>query len=73
MFQTLKMSYTDFYIRLEHKFSRNIYSEEELASPTRLSTLEKYYKIFDKSLTVTILLKSTLNNNLTLMKLSTID
>ena len=50
-----KMSYTDFYIRFEHTFLRNIYSREELASSTYLSIFENYYKIYE----------STLNNNLT--------
>ena len=59
-----EMSYTDFYIRFEHKFLRNIYTREKLASATHLITLENYYKIFDKFLTVDILLQSTLNSNL---------
>lgn len=58
-----EMSYTDSYIRFEHKFLRNIYTREKLASATHLITLENYYKIFDKFLTVDILLQSTLNSN----------
>ena len=65
----LKMSYTDFYIRFEHKFLRNIYSREELASSSHLSTLENYHKIFDKFLTVVILLESMLSNTLTFSKI----
>ena len=61
----LEMSYTDFYIRFEHKFLRNLYSREELASSAHLGTLENHYKVFDKFLTVVILLESTLSNNLT--------
>ena len=58
-----EMSYTDSYIRFERKFLRNIYTREKLASATHLITLENYYKIFDKFLTVDILLQSTLNSN----------
>ena len=43
---------------------RNIYSREEPASSIHFSTLENYYKIFDKFLIVIIWLESTLNNNL---------
>ena len=57
------MSYTDFYIRFEHKFLKNIYTKEELS--THLSTLDNYYKISDKFLTTVILLESVLNSHLT--------
>lgn len=40
-----QMNYTDFYVRFQHNFLRNIYSREELASSIHLSTLENYYKI----------------------------
>ena len=59
------MSYTDFYIGFEHKFLRNIYSKEELATSTYLSALENYYKIFDKFLTTVILLETVRNSHLT--------
>ena len=37
-----EMSYTDFHIRFEHKFFRNLYTKEELVTSTHLSTLENY-------------------------------
>ena len=55
------MSYTDFYVRYEHKFLRNRYSKEELESSDQLKTLN-YYKVFDKFLTIVILLESVINN-----------
>ena len=42
----LKMSYSDFFIRFEHKFLRNIYSNEEIKQLPQICTLEKYYKIY---------------------------
>ena len=59
------MKYADFYIRFEHKFLRNIHSKEELDSSDQLKTLENYYKVFDKFLTIVILLESVINNYLT--------
>ena len=41
--QNTKMSYGDFYIRDEHKFLRNIFSKEQLATSPEISTLENYY------------------------------
>ena len=35
-----EMSYTDYYIRYEHKFLRNIYSKEEFETLDQLKTLE---------------------------------
>ena len=60
-----EMSYTDFYIRIEHIFLRNIYNREKQVPSAHLCTLGNYYKIFDNFLTVTILLESALNSNLT--------
>ena len=48
------MSYTGFYIRYEHEFLRNIYSKEELET--------SYYEVFDRFLTIVILLESTITN-----------
>ena len=59
------MKYAYFYIRFEHKFLRNIYSKEELESSDQWKTLENYYKVFDKFLTIVILLESVINNYLT--------
>ena len=49
-----EMSYTGFYIRYEHEFLRNIYSKEELET--------SYYEVFDRFLTIVILLESTITN-----------
>ena len=48
------MSYTGFYIRYEHEFLRNIYSKEELET--------SHYEVFDRFLTIVILLESTITN-----------
>ena len=48
------MSYTGFYIRYEHEFLRNIYSKKELET--------SYYEVFDRFLTIVILLESTITN-----------
>ena len=54
------MSYTDFYMRYEHKFLRNIFSKEELETLKELKSLESYYEVFDRFLTPVILLESTI-------------
>ena len=54
------MSYTDFYMRYEHKFLRNIFSKEELETLKELKILESYYEVFDRFLTPVILLESTI-------------
>ena len=46
--QNTKMSYGDFYIRDEHKFLRNIFSKEQLATSPEISTLENYYITYQK-------------------------
>lgn len=58
-----EMNYTDFYIRFEHKFLRNIYAKEELSTSTHLSTLETATKYLTNR-TVT-LLESVLNSHQT--------
>ena len=56
------MSYTGFYIRYEHEFLRNIYSKEELET--------SYYEVFDRFLTIVILLESAITNRGTFRKTS---
>ena len=56
------MSYTDFYIRYEHKFLINIYSNEELETSKELKSLEPYYEVFDRFLTIDTLLESAITN-----------
>ena len=41
-----QMSYTDFYIRKEHKFLRNIFPKEDLKKSETLKDLPTYYKVF---------------------------
>ena len=57
-----EMSYTDFYIRYEHKFLRNIYSKEELEMSKELKSLGSYYEVFDRFFTIVILLESAITN-----------
>ena len=54
------MSYGDFYIRCEHKFLRNIFSNEQLATSPEISTLENYCITYQKSLNICIALQSVL-------------
>ena len=54
------MTYRDFYIRYEHKFLRNIYTEDQIQTSPQISTLENYYKIFQKFLRVCFSLQSIL-------------
>ena len=42
------MSCGDFYIMCEHKFSRNICSNEQLKTSPQISTLANYYKTYQK-------------------------
>ena len=63
-----EMSYTDFYIRYEYKFLRNAYWKEKLETSKELKSLESYYEVFDKFLTVAILLESVITNRRTFSK-----
>ena len=56
------MSYTDFYVRYEHEFLRNIYSKEELEMSKELKSLGSCYEVFDRFLTIVILLESVITN-----------
>ena len=47
-----EMSYGDFYIRCEHKFLQNIYSNEQLESSPQISTLANYYQTYQKFLKI---------------------
>ena len=38
-----EMSYGNFCIRYEHKFLRNIYSDNEIAESPQICTLQNYY------------------------------
>ena len=54
------MSYGDFYIRCEHKFLQNIYSNEQLKSSPQISTLAIYYQTYEKFLKICLALQSVL-------------
>ena len=57
-----EMYYIDYYIRYEHKFLRNIYLKEELETSKELKNLESYNLVFDRFLTIVILLESAITN-----------
>lgn len=59
------MNYADFYIRYEHKFLKN-----ELGTSKELKSLEFYYEVFDRFLTIVILLESAITNRETFSKTS---
>ena len=43
-----KLSYGNFFIRYEHKFLRNIYSDSKIAESPQICTLQNYYVIYQK-------------------------
>ena len=55
------MSYSDFLILKEHKFSRNIFSEEDLLKTKALTNIEQYPLDFQKNLTISMYLEDSLN------------
>ena len=57
-----KMTFEDFIVRFEHKFIRNIYTYEQIKDSHHLQTLEKYYKISQKFVAISIGLLSMFNN-----------
>ena len=42
-----EMPFGDFLIRYEHKFLRNIYTNEQIKDSYHLKDLESYYEIFE--------------------------
>ena len=60
-----EMTYTDFYIRYERIFLRNIYLKEELETSKKLKSLDSYYEVFDRFLIIVILLESVITNHRT--------
>ena len=58
-------TYTDFYIRYERIFLRNIYLKEELETSKKLKSLDSYYEVFDRFLIIVILLESVITNHRT--------
>ena len=63
-FQTLddEMSFGDFVIRYEHKFLRNIYTENEVDYSYHIKDLESYCEIFEKYIEICVGLLALLNN-----------
>ena len=55
------MSNSDFIILKEHKFLRNIFSEEDLLKTKALRNIEQYHLAFRKFLTISIYLEDSLN------------
>ena len=54
------MSYSDFVIHKEHKFLRNIFSEEKLSASVTLNYFPTYHKNFSRFLRVAIYLQNCL-------------
>ena len=57
-----KMTFGDFIIPFEHRFIRNIYTYEQIKDLHHLETLEKYYKIYQKYVAISIGLLLMFNN-----------
>ena len=57
-----EMSYNDFYIFKEHKFLRNIFSNEKHAKTKKLNNLKTFHETFTKFLKVVFLLQNALNS-----------
>ena len=49
-----EMSYSDFFIRYEHKCLRNIYSDSEIVESPQICTLQNYYVVYQKFIKISI-------------------
>ena len=58
-----KMSDGDFFIRYEHKFLRNIYSDFEIAELPQICTLQNYYVVYQKFIKICISLLALLGGS----------
>ena len=56
------MSFGDFIICYEHKFLKNIYTDQQIKDSNHLKDLESYYKIFEEYVSICIGLLALLNN-----------
>ena len=56
-----KMTYSDFIIRYEHKFLRNIYTTEQIQISDDLKNIETYYEVFKKFIAISTELNSVLS------------
>ena len=57
-----EITYGDFLFRFEYKFKRNIYTSEQIKESHHLETLENYYEIYHKFVSLSIGLLSIFNN-----------
>ena len=62
-----EMSYGDFAIRFEHKFIRNIFTNEQIQQSDDLNCLENYYKTYQKFISISIGLLSSLTITIEMM------
>ena len=63
-YQDSEISYTDFLIRKEHKFLRNIYTQGDLLKSENLKDLESYYFAFKKFLNIIIFMEAALKDSM---------
>ena len=57
-----KMSYSDFVIAKEHKFLRNIFSEDELSFSDALKNIRSYHENFSGFLKIVVYLQQIVNS-----------
>lgn len=62
-YEDWKMSYTDFLIRKEHKFFRNVYCPEDFPKLENLKDLKSYYFGFENILNI-IIFNNIIDNDL---------
>ena len=56
MLLKIPIIYSDFFIRYEHKFLRKIYSDSEIAELLQICTLQNYYVVYQKFISLLALL-----------------
>ena len=59
-----KVLYSDVFLRFEHQFLRNIYSDREIQQSPQICTLEKYYETYQKFRKLSISLLPIFGSNL---------
>ena len=57
-----KMSYSDSVIAKEHKFLRNIFSEDELSTSTALKKIRSFHENFSRFSKIVVYLQQSLNS-----------
>ena len=58
-----EMSYGNFFIRYEHKFLRNVYSDSEIAESPQICTLQNHYVAYQKFIGICISLLTILGSH----------